>query len=614
LVLSVLLVVATPGTPEYLVAAGMMALIVGVFRLSLGLARLGVLVNFVSSAVIAGFTAGAGILIFANQLRHLLRLNIPSAPRLDQTLANISTHVTEAHWPSLIIGVATIMLILVLRKVNRKLPGPLIGMVTAAVAVGLLGLDAQGVRVVGELPKGFPPLARLPILNLDLIGKLLTGSLAVAAIGLVESISIARVISSKTGQRLDSNQEFVGQGLANIVSGLFSGYACSGSFTRSAVNFRAGAQTGMASVFAGIFVLIAVLMLSPLVAYVPLSALAGVLILTAYGLIDRQVMARIWRSGHDDRVTMVVTLLATLALPLQFAVLTGIALSLVYYLIRTSTPRVLTVLPDDAFRHFAPQQAKPNCPQLGIVEVLGDLYFGATSHIEDCIQDNLERNPDQRFLLVRMHSVEHCDISGIHILESIVHTYRERHGEVYLVRVQRPVLELMRASGFLDYLGEDHCLDPDEAVSYLFHRVIDPVICIYECPVRAFRECQNLPKQSVAQVRLEVDVVPDSVPSITAPALWTELHGEAPPHVIDVREPREFKRGHIPDARLIPLPVLLNHIDEIPSDRLAVMVCQSGRRSTRAAALLRDRGLDNVRVLQGGMIAWENAQLLEAVD
>jgi SulP family sulfate permease len=615
LVLSVLLGVSMPGTPEYLAAAGMMALLVGIFRLAMGLARLGVLVNFVSDAVIVGFTAGAGILILANQLRHLFRLDIPSASRLGQTLANIAAHITDVHWISLIIGASVIVLIAVLRRVNHNLPGPLVGMATAALVVGLLKLDVQGVRVIGELPRNLPPLRALPLLDWDRVGKLFTGSMTVAAVGLVETVSIARTIASQTGQRLDSNQEFVGQGLANIACGLFSGYTCSGSFARSAVNFEAGAQTALSSVLGSLFVLIAMLLLAPLAAYVPLPALAGVLILTAHGLIDRQKIARIWRSGHGDRFIMVVTMLATLALPLQFAALSGIVLSVIYYLLKTSTPRVRAVLPDDDFRHFAPHPEKPACPQLGIVEILGDLYFGAVSHIEEYIQENLERNPSQRFLLLRMHTVENCDISGIHSLESIVRIYRERHGDVYFVRVRRPVLDLMQAAGFYSYLGEDHFLDPDEAIRHLFYKVIDPAICTYECPVRAFEECQNLPKKRYpGQVRLDIAVSPDGVPAIAPRALWDALHAEPPPQIIDVREPREFKRGHVPGAQLIPLPVLLNHVDQISSNRLVVMVCRGGRRSTRATALLRERGYDNVQVLKGGMIAWENERLLEAVD
>lgn len=615
LILSILLGVATPNTEAYIVAAGMMAVLVGVIRILMGLARLGVLVNFVSDSVIVGFTAGAGVLIFINQIRNLLRLDIPSAPTLWQTIPNLATHIATTHRPSLIIGALTIAIILGTKKVAPKLPGPLLGMVAGAVLVALLQLDTAGVKVVGELPRGLPPLAKIPLTDTNLIGRLAVGAATVAAIGLVEAMSIARSIASHTGERLDSNQEFIGQGLASLACGFFSGYTSSGSFTRSAVDYEVGAKTSLSSLFSGIFVLVAMLLLAPLAAYVPQPALAGVLILTAYGLVDRKEIVRIWQAGNSDRTIMVVTLLATLALPLQFAVITGISISVVYYLLKTSTPRVRVVLPSKDFRYFTPRPEQPSCTQLGVMEILGDLYFGAVNHIEERIQENLTQNPTQRFLLLRMYPVENCDISGIHTLESIVRSYRERHGDVFFVHVQQPVATLMKTSGFYDYVGKDHFLDPDEAVSYLFHKVLDPAICIYECPVRTFQYCQNLPKRlDLVGVDLAATEALGDVPTVTPQTLWHMLYSSRPPVIIDVREPREFRHGHIPNAHLISLPNLVDNLAQVPQEDPVVLVCQGGRRSSRATAMLCQQGYTNVQALEGGMIAWERERLLQAVE
>lgn len=613
LVLSVLLAVASPDDPSYLVIAGMMAVMVGLIQVLLALARLGVLVNFISDAVIVGFTGGAGILIAINQVRNLLRLDIPSMPHLWETVPNILTHAETAHVPSLLIGAGTIALILILRKVNRDLPAPLLGMVGAGIVVGLLGLDQQGVAVVGELPRGLPPLV-MPELNAALIDDIFTGALAVAAIGLVESISIARSISSQTNQRLDSNQEFFGQGLANVASGLFGGYPIAGSFTRSAVNHSAGARTSLSSLFASLFVLIAILALGSLAAYVPQPALAGVIMVTAYGLIEREEMQRIWRSNHGDRTIMAVTFLATLALPLEYAVLAGIGLSLVYYLLKTSKPRVRVVLPSDDFRYFTPRPGRPSCTQLGVIEILGDLYFGAVSHIEEKIQENLEQHPTQRYLLLRMYPVENCDISGIHALESIVRLYRDRGGDVYFVHVQEEVRNLMESTEFYDYVGADHFLDPDEAVGHLFHRVLDPAICIYECPVRTFRFCQNLPKRLDLACPMPHQAADEAVPTVRPGALWESLHRPVPPRIIDVREPREYGRAHIPEARRVGFHDLLEDPTQVPRDEDVVLVCQGGRRSRHIAGLLIDRGYRHVRIVEGGMQAWRQKQLLTAVE
>ena len=285
------------------------------------------------------------------------------------------------------------------------------------------------------------------------------------------------------------------KGLASIVSGFFSGYAVSGSFTRSAINYEAGAKTAFSSIFCSIFVLLAMIVFAPFAAYIPQAALAGVLMVTAYSLVDVQGMRHIWRSSINDRIIMVISFLATLILPLEYAVLTGIAYSIMAYLQKTSTPRVRVVLPSDDFRYFTPRPTMPSCMQLGVVEILGDLYFGAVSHIEQRIQENLRENPSQRFLLLRMYPVENCDISGIHTLENIVNIYRERGGDVFFVHVQKQIRELMQSSGFYTNVGADHFLDPDEAVNFLFHKVLNPAICIYECPERVFIYCQNLPKR-----------------------------------------------------------------------------------------------------------------------
>jgi sulfate permease, SulP family len=467
------------------------------------------------------------------------------------------------------------------------------------------------------MPVDLPPFSIPPLFNFELINQLAMGSLAVAAIGLVETISISRSIATQTDQRLDSNQEFVGQGLANIASGFFSGYACSGSFTRSAVNFKAGGQTPFASVFAGLFVLLAMLVMGPLAAYLPRAALAGVLIVIAYDMVDQAEIRRIWRGARGDAVIMLATFLATLLLPLEFAVLIGILLSFAVYIMKTSVPRVFSVVPDAEFEHFIEQQpVHPSCPQLGILKISGDLYFGAVSHIEEAIHRHLDSHPEQRFLLLRMHGVNQCDFSGIHMLEAVMRSCHDRHGGLYLMKVQQSVLELMQTTGFYDRLGADHFLPEEFAVDYLFQKVLDPAICIYECNVRVFKECQNLPKQSYGgELPLHTDIPAGAVAGITPQQLWQKMHNDgSQPLVIDVREIREFQRGHIPNAKLIPLPNILTDTSELPQDQEIILVCRGGRRSTRATYLLQNRGYKNVRVLQGGMVAWEAADLLEAID
>ncbi len=614
LILSTLLTFATPGTAEFVVLAAVMALLVGVIQIAMGLARLGVLTNFVSHSVIVGFSAGAGALIALSQLRYVLGLEFSSHGVLE-TLQSLWDHFPETHIATFALGGGAVLLVLLLRRLNRKLPGALIAMVAAGAAVAFMRLNQQGVAVIGELPRALPPLTDLSFVNMTRIGQLAPGALAIAAMGLVETMSIARSLASQSTQRLDSNQEFLGQGLANIAVGLLSGYPCSGSFTRSAVNMGAGAQTRLASAFSGLFVLVAMLVLAPFTAYLPRAALSGVLILTALSMINRKEIARILRGSRADAMIMIVTLLATLFLHLEFAVLAGILLSFVVYIIKTSVPRVILVLPDEQFRHFIHQPAKPSCPQLAVFDILGDLYFGAVSHVEQVVSKYLAANPTQRFILLRMQSVQQCDYSGIHTLESIVHNVRDQGGDLFMIRVREPVLALMRSTGFWAFLGEDHFIAEDTAISHLFHRVLDPAICVYECEHRVFKECQNLPKATfAAEAPLHTEIPVFCIAEISVQALWHQLHQPDPPLVVDVREVREFRQSHIPGARLLSLSMLRSAAAELPHDRPLVFVCRGGRRSLRAACMVQSLGYDRVSVLQGGLLAWEAANLLTAVE
>ncbi len=614
LVMSALVTAAEPGTSEYIIAAGLLAVMAGIFQMVLGFARLGVLINFVSESVVTGFATGAAFLIGIKELRYLFGLDI-SGDSFMQTVIGIFTNITNLEPVSTAIGVGVIAVIVGLRIYNDKYPGELIAMVLASVVVFIFSLQNTGLNVVGEIPSGLPPLKSLPFFNYELLMELSTGALAVGAIGLVETSSIARSIATQTGQRLDSNQEFIGQGFANIAAGFFGGYPAAGSFSRSAVTFDSGAKSAMAVVFSSLFVLIAVLTLGSLVAYLPRTALAGVLVVTAYKLIHTEQIMRILRGTWGDSLIMAVTFFGTLLLHIEFAVLAGIFMSFVVYIMRTSTPQVKSVLPDRQFRHFIHQPDKPACPQLGILSVLGDLYFGAATHVEQEIQQYKAEHPEQKYLLLRMYSVDTCDFSGIHMLERVVKDYREDGGDVFMMRVSKPVRKFMLTTGFYKYLGADHFLSDDKAISYIFHRILDPAICIYECNTRAFLECQNLPKYSYPEdIDLHTDIPENRENYVDPKNLWEDIHENDAPKIIDVREPREFKRSHIPGARPFPLSSFLSHYSDLSKEDELVLVCRGGRRSARAASVLRKNGYTNLAVLEGGMQNWEQEGLLTAVE
>jgi SulP family sulfate permease len=232
---------------------------------------------------------------------------------------------------------------------------------------------------------------------------------------------------------------------------------------------------------------------------------------------------------------MLATFLGTLFLHIEFAVLLGILLSFARYVMKTSVPRVYTVVPDKNYKHFVQQQSdQPSCPQLGIIKISGDLYFGAVSHVEEAIYQLLSDQPTQRFLLLRMQGVNQCDFSGIHMLEAVEHACRDRGGDLFFMKLQKPVHRFMKSTGFYDQLGADRFLSEDEAIDHLFYKILDPAVCIYECPVRVFAECQNLPKRTYPlDIPLYTDISPDSIADISPQELRQKLFdGQSPPTLV----------------------------------------------------------------------------------
>jgi SulP family sulfate permease len=610
LVLSILTPLAAIGSAEYLMAASVMAVMVGVFCVIFGFAGLGVLVNFASRAVLLGFTAGAGVLIAAGQLKNLLRLDVARSPNLWHSMGGVLDNLSQSHVPSLLLGLGTLAVMATVARLWPRLPAALIALTGAGLLVVVIGVDRMGVEVIGQIPREMPQLSSFSLgwmWENDLVGALVTGSMAVAAMGLVEAVSIAREISRQSGERLDINQELVGQGMANIAAGVFSGYACSGSFTRSAINYQSGARTQLSGVFCGFFVLAGVLAFGPAAAFLPRAGLAGMIMVIAYRMVDWRGVRRVVRTSRSETGIMLSTFAATLVFPLEFAVLAGVILSLAIYIYKSSLPTVHTVVPDPTFRHFVERENAPCCPQLGVINIRGALFFGAASHVEDELLANQEANPGQNHLLLRMHGVHQCDLSGIDVLEGIVRLYRDAGGDVHLVQVRPEVRRIMATSGFEDLLGADRFLEQEEAIEWLFENAIDPAVCIYECEHRVFAECQPLEKHPY-DLRLPAYPTRFRFPErqLTVPEFEDALRASRKHGVlVDVREREEYLQGHVADAELVPLRHIIEDADQLPRDRPILLMCRSGRRSTRAMHWLIGLGFEDVVNLKGGILSWK---------
>ncbi|MFT5699839.1 MAG: SulP family sulfate permease [Desulforhopalus sp.] len=502
---------ATPGSPEYVQLALTLTLMVGLIQLSMGLVRFGSLVNFISHSVIVGFTAGAAVLIIASQLKHFFGLVYPRAAHFQDSIYNFALHVNEINPYTTAVGLLTIIAGILVKKYRPSWPymivSMLVGSVAAAVIISLVGKETAAIATVGALPATLPPLS-LPHLTMNNIKILAPTALAMTLFALTEAVSIARSLADKTDQNLDGNQEFIGQGLSNIIGPFFSGYVATGSFNRSGMNYESGAKTPLAAIFAGTLLILAVLYIAPMATYLPNSAMAAILFLVAWKLIDLNHIVKIVKISKTEMVILGSTFLATLFLELQFAIMLGIMLSLAIYLNRTSHPKTLVRVPDprQQSRAFITDPMLPECPQLKIVRIDGSLYFGAVNHVRTNLQQLMQVGPEQKNLLLVGSGINFIDMAGAELLLQLVKERDSAGGHLYFYDMKEGICSHFK---FLDYLldiGTDNIfLSKAEAISEIFTR-LEKSICTH-CTAKIFLECKTIPVADLAE-----DIGPKKIP------------------------------------------------------------------------------------------------------
>jgi sulfate permease, SulP family len=432
------------------------------------------------------------VLIGSSQLKHFLGIKIESGASFLHTWQAIFNKISDTNPFVLAVSGFTLVLLIVLLRWRPKWPGMLIAMIASSLFALLLSPEFHGIKVVGELPQQLPPLS-LPDLSLTSIKTLGSGALAIAMLGLVEAVSIARSVASKSGQRIDGSQEFIGQGLANLFGSFFSSYASSGSFTRSGLNYTAGAITPMAAIFAAASLAIIVLLVAPLAAHLPIAAMSAVLLVVAYRLIDMHHIKTILTSSKRETAVLITTFLATLFVELEFAIYVGVMLSLVIYLMRTSQPKVVMVSPDARFgsRHMSEDPALTRCPQLQIIRIDGSLYFGAVDHVGEVLHGMAERYPQQKHLLIIGNAINFIDVAGAELLAHEATRRREIGGGLYLVKVKADVCSILKRGGFAGTIGDANMFQSkSDAIASIFGR-LDRDVC-RRCDKRIFKECAGV--------------------------------------------------------------------------------------------------------------------------
>jgi len=483
---------ATPGTPEFISIALTLTFLAGVYQLAFGLARLGALVNFVSHTVVIGFTAGAAILIATSQMKHILGIEVAKGESFLHTWMEILSHLGSVNHYLLLIALLTLLTALLIKKFVPKTPNLLIGMVVGSlVAYGLKDI-AEGIVLVGEIPGGLPPLSS-PDFSISTITALAPGAFAVALLGLIEAVSISRAVATKSNQRINSNQEFVGQGMSNIVGSFFSSYAGSGSFTRSGINYEAGARTPISAIFAAIFLLFIVLLVAPLTAYLPVATMGGIILLVAYNLIDFHHIKMILQNSHSESAILLVTFFSTLFLELEFAIYLGVIISLVFFLKKTSTPEIPTLSVDTnektGKRSLININKKPikQCPQLKIIRIDMSVYFGSISHIQQRIS-SIADNERIYHIMIDASGINFIDLAGAEALVSEHRMLQKQGGGLYFVGLKSSVYEFVARSCFVKKIGSAYFFDSKNEAIRMIYKQLDREIC-KTCPSQIFKEC-----------------------------------------------------------------------------------------------------------------------------
>jgi SulP family sulfate permease len=482
---------AEPGSAEFIALAFALTLMAGVYQLIFGIVKLGQLANFVSHAVVIGFTAGAAILIAASQLKNVMGVEISQSTSFFSTLIALVNNALTTNVYALLIAIPTLLMAIVIHKFYPRLPHLLLAILFGSIVGILIGAPGRGVAMVGELPNNLPPFS-VPEISLSTLRDLAPGALAIAVLGLIEAVSIARSIASHSHQRIDANQEFVGQGLSNIVGSFFSCYAGSGSFTRSGINFSAGAKTPIAAILAAFFLALMLVFIAPLAAYLPIPAMGAVIFLVAYNLIDFKNIKIILGVSRAESAVLIVTFCATLILKLEFAIFSGVLLSLVLYLNQTAHPRISSIIPnpDTLPRRFESVTTHSNrrCPQLDILEVSGAIFFGSADSISQRIQVVYKRKPSYRHVLIIASKVSLIDVSGAEMLVEEAKALRERGGDLYISGLNLDDRAFLKRGGYLQEIGRKNIFyNKKRALPVIVSRLNLEQCAI--CQRRIFEEC-----------------------------------------------------------------------------------------------------------------------------
>jgi sulfate permease, SulP family len=475
--------VADTGTAGYAIAALTLAGMSGLILLALGVFRLGFLANFLSHPVIAGFIAASGILIAASQMKHIIGVDAKGHTLLELS-GELVSQVSNTNMITLAIGALSVAALFAMRAGLKSAllsaglkphtadilakAGPALTVVATTAIVGLLGLDRAGVKVVGTVPQSLPPFT-LPDFSPDLVAKLLLPAILISVIGFVESISVAQTLAAKKRQRIDPNQELIGLGAANIAAAFSGGFPVTGGFSRSVVNFDAGAETPAAGILTAIGLTFAALFLTPLIYFLPKATLAATIIVAVLSLVDFSILRKTWNYSKADFVAVFATILVTLTAGVELGVSTGVALSILIHLYKSSRPHIAVVGRVPGTEHFrnVNRHDVETDPRILTLRVDESLYFANARFLEDTIYDMIAKRSELRHVILLCSAVNEIDFSALESLEAINERLQSSGVLLHLSEVKGPVLDSLTNDHFLSNLSGKVFLSQHQAICAL---------------------------------------------------------------------------------------------------------------------------------------------------
>ncbi len=477
------------GNPEgYLAYAVLLAFMVGAFQLFLGVFRLGVLVDFLSHPVVLGFTNAGAIIIATSQLSKLFGVTVEKAEHHYETVMRVvEAAMAHTHMPTLWMGLLSIAIMYGLKKYLPKIPNVLVAVAITTVLAWYTDFKGAGGAVVGSIPEGLPGFA-LPVFDWDVMQQLIAAAITISLIGFMEAIAIAKAMAARTRQRLDTNQELVGQGLSNMVAGCFSGYPGSGSFSRSAVNINAGAETGFSSVVTGIVVGVTLLFLTPLLYHLPQATLASVIIMAVINLVKFKPIVHAYKAQPHDGIVAVITFVLTLAVAphLDQGIIVGVLLSIGLFLYRTMRPRVAVVsrYPDGTMRDILVHPELPTSPKISVLRFDGSLYFANAGYFETKVLEVVAANPELRYIIIDASAINQLDATGEEVLYHLAARLKTNGIELLIAQMKKQFMDTIRRTKVIQKIGEEHFFSRVQFALNFAWDQLEPEYDRNTCPLR----------------------------------------------------------------------------------------------------------------------------------